>query len=147
MTAAAFKVEHKFGDIPVAPKTSHDAADYDRELADGLFQPDGREPAVDLLGEAIERVRPLVADKTKTTKQRIHLLWAAAKKSRDLGAYDVVSDAFMALAVETNLIDERGRWTGEDVRKSERRFGAEDVAHVVNWALRGMNPFEKGPLK
>jgi hypothetical protein len=88
-----------------------------------------------------------VADKTKTTKQRIHLLWAAAKKSRDLGAYDVVSDAFMALAVETNLIDERGRWTGEDVRKSERRFGAEDVAHVVNWALRGMNPFEKGPLK
>ena len=53
----------------------------------------------------------------------------------------------MALAIEVNLIDQHGRWTGSDVRENVRRFGAEDVDHVLRWALRGWNPFEKGQIE
>ena len=101
---------------------------------------------VDLLSEAINSARALLTDTSPPTKQRISILWAAAKQARSLGASDVVSDAFMTLAIETNLIDKNGRWTGDDVRASVRRFGSEDVSHVITWALRGWNPFEKGPL-
>jgi len=101
--------------------------------------------AVDLLMYAIERARPLLAD--GSSKQRIRILWSAAKQARALGASDVVHAAFMALAIETNLINARGYWTGADVRESVRPYGAEDVAHVITWALRGWNPFETGPLK
>lgn len=103
--------------------------------------------AIDLLTQAIERTRPLLMDASRPTKERIRILWSAAKKSRDLGSGDVVRDAFMGLAIDTGLIDRNGRWTGADVRKSARRFGRVDVAHVITWALRGWNPFEKGPLK
>jgi hypothetical protein len=98
-------------------------------------------------GQVIENVRPILTHELRTTKARIRLLWATAKQARNLGASNVIHDAFMALAVETNLIDKRGRWTGADVREDVRRHGAEDVAHVINWALRGRNPFETGPLK
>jgi hypothetical protein len=101
--------------------------------------------ASELLTQAIERTRPMLTDDT-TTKQRIRILWVAAKRARDLGAADVVSDAFMTLAIETNLIDRNGYWTGSDVKESRRRFGRQDVAHVIAWAQRGWNPFEKGPL-
>ena len=104
-------------------------------------------PTVDLLAPALDRVRPLLMDDSRTTKDRAHLLWAAAKKARDFASPDVVSDEFMRLAIETNLIDQRGRWTGNDVSEGERRFGAEDVAHVISWAMRGWNPFEEGKLK
>ena len=101
----------------------------------------------DLLTRVTEGVRPLLADATQPTKARIRLLWAAAKHARKLGATDVVSNAFTALAVETNLIDRHGHWTGIDVRDYVHKHGAEDVAHVVAWALRGWNSFETGPLK
>jgi hypothetical protein len=101
----------------------------------------------DLLGEAIADVRPLLTDQSRSTKERIRLLWAAAKRARKLGTSDVIHDAFMALATEVNLIDARGCWTGADVRETVRRYGAEDVTHTITWALRGWNPFEKGPLK
>jgi hypothetical protein len=102
---------------------------------------------LDLLEQAIERARPLVADRSRSTKQRIRLLWASAKMARDLGAWDVVHGAFVQLAVEVHLIDSNGFWTGEDVRKSVRRYGQEDVEHTIRWALRGWNPFEEGPLE
>jgi hypothetical protein len=101
----------------------------------------------DLLSEAIAELRPLLADGSRPTKERIRLLWAAAKNARTLAANDVPRETFMALAVEVNLIDARGFWTGQDVRQSVRRYGAEDVTHTITWALRGWNPFEKGPLK
>jgi hypothetical protein len=99
------------------------------------------------LGQVIENVRPILSHELRTTKARLRLLWATAKQARNLGAPNVILDVFMALAVETNLIDRRGRWTGDDVRKYVRRHGAEEVAHVINWALRGWSPFETGPLK
>jgi hypothetical protein len=101
---------------------------------------------LDLLDQVIEKARPMLADESRPTKQRILILWAAAKKARNLGASDVVHKAFMVLAAETDLIDKRGRWTGADVRESVRRFGTEDMERVITWALRGWNPFEKGPL-
>ena len=99
------------------------------------------------LSQAIECVRPMVADTTKSSKERIHLLWAAAKAARNLDTADVVHGAFMRLAVEANLINSNGQWTGNDVRKCRRRYGRKDVAHVLSWASRGWNPFEKGPLE
>lgn len=95
--------------------------------------------AVDLLTQAIERVRPLIDG---TTKQRIRVLWAAVLNARNLGASDMVHDAFMELAIEVKMIDEHGRWIGDDVRKTVRRYGLQDVSHVVVWAQRGCNPFE-----
>lgn len=103
--------------------------------------------AVNLLEQAIERARPLLSDRRKSTNQRVRILWAAAKRARDLGSSDVVHAAFGALAVQTNLIDSRGWWTGTDVRPSVRRYGLDDVDHVITWALRGWNPFEQGSLK
>src|SRR5262249_45447928 len=71
------------------------------------------------LAPAVEQVRPMIADCTRPIKERIRLLWAAAKAAaRDLGSPDAVFDAFMALAAEVGLIDARGRWTGDGVRES-----------------------------
>ena len=74
---------------------------------------------------------------SRSTKERTKLLWPAAKNSRDLGSSDAVADRSIALAIETNLIDARGRCNGEDVCESLRTCGGEDVAHAVSWALRG----------
>jgi hypothetical protein len=104
-------------------------------------------PAVDLLAQAIEQVRASLADETRPTKERVRLLWATAKVSRDLGASDVLADAFMQLAIDVNLIDQSGRWVAPNVRDNTRPFGREDIEHLIRWALRGWNPFEKGPLK
>ena len=101
-------------------------------------------PAVALLERAIERVRPMLMDENKTTKERTRILWAAVKRSCNLGAWDVVQDEFMNRAVDVNLIDQQGRWVGADVRDSVRRHGGEDVLHAIYWALRGANPFEQG---
>jgi hypothetical protein len=101
----------------------------------------------DLLSEAIADVRPLLRDDSRLTEARIRLLWAAAKNASGLAARDVVHDTFLALAVEVNLINARGYWTASDVAEHVRRHGAEDLAHVIDWALRGLNPFETGPLK
>jgi hypothetical protein len=98
---------------------------------------------VDPLDGLVERARPmLLAD--APTKQRIRLLWAAAKMASGLVAADVVEDAFIKLAIEVNLIDERGRWTGGDIAEHRIRHGRDDVEHIVRWALRGWNPFETG---
>jgi hypothetical protein len=106
-----------------------------------ITAPDMLTKAIDQARERIEAIPP------PATKKRVHILWAAAKQARELGASKVVHDAFMALAIDVNLIDKNGRWTGADVRESIRRYGAEDVSHAITWALRGLNLFEKGPLK
>jgi hypothetical protein len=104
-------------------------------------------PGADQLTLATDSVRETLADRSQPTKMRAHLLWAAAKAARDLGAADVVYNAFIALAVETNLINKHRQWTGIDICEHLRRYGAEDVAHVLGWAMRGRNPFAKGSLR
>jgi hypothetical protein len=100
----------------------------------------------DLLIQAVERAVSMLADGARPTKERIRLLWAAAKIARDLAASDVVHETFVSLAITANLIDKNGCWTGADIAEHRRVFGAQDVEHVVRWALRGWNPFEEGPL-
>lgn len=106
-----------------------------------ITAPDVLTKGIDQARERIEAIPP------PATKKRVHILWAAAKQARELGASKAVHDAFMALAINVNLIDRHSRWTGADVRESRRRNGAEDVSHAITWALRGWNPFEKGSLK
>src|SRR5262245_10430150 len=66
----------------------------------------------------------------------IRVLWAGAKMAREVGAVGTIHRAFMQLVIDTDLIDGRGRWIGADVAEHVRRYGAEDVAHVIRWALR-----------
>jgi len=103
--------------------------------------------AVDLLRLAIERLRLMLADAKRPTKERVRILWSAVKHSRDLAASGVIADDFAKLAFEVELVDAKGWWIGEDVRKNRRRYGRGDVDHVIRWGLRGWNPFETGPLK
>jgi hypothetical protein len=98
------------------------------------------------LVQAMEQIRPALADVSSPTKQRIRSLWAFAKQARGFGEDKVIADAFMALAIDVNLIDRAGRWTGADVAEHRRSRGARDVAHVIAWALRGWNAFERGQL-
>ena len=102
--------------------------------------PDLLTRATDLARERIEAEAP------PATKKRVRILWAAAKQARGAAGDKAIHDAFMALAIQSGVIDRNGRWLGADVRESIRRFGREDVSHVITWALRGWNPFEKGPL-
>jgi hypothetical protein len=101
----------------------------------------------DRLTEIIDRARSRLADTDLPTKKRIVLLWAAAKASRELAASDVVRAEFLRLAVDVGLITVSGRWATTDVRESILRYGADDVEHVISWALRGLNPFETGRLQ
>ena len=103
--------------------------------------------AVDLLAEAIDQARPILTDEILKTKTKVRAIWAACRLARNMGAPDAVKAAFLQLATETGLIDRAGRWTGDDVRESVKPFGRDDIAHVIDWALRGRNPFEEGPLK
>jgi hypothetical protein len=116
---------------------SNNAATYPESVQGGT---------TDLLTQAVERAASMLADGARPTKEGIRLLWAAAKIARDLAAADVVQNEFMALALRAALIDDKGRWLGSDVAEHRRAFGAQDVVHVIRWALSGWNPFEQGPL-
>jgi hypothetical protein len=70
---------------------------------------------------------------------RVRALWAATKHARGLAASDVLAAGFLQLARETGLI--------ADLDDPVHRLSGEvTIRHVVNWACRGMNPFETGPL-
>ena len=99
----------------------------------------------DELADLLKSARAKLAD-GKSAKARTRLLWSAAKSARGLAPADLLRKTFTQLAMDAGLIDKRGHWP-PDVRDSVRRHGAEDIAHVLDWALRGLNPFEKGPLK
>jgi hypothetical protein len=94
---------------------------------------------IDLLTQAIDRVRPLL-NREQPLKTRVRVLWAAAKNTRVFAASDVVAAEFIKLARDTGLT--------ADLDDPVRRLsGEETVRHVVSWACRGMNPFETGPLQ
>jgi hypothetical protein len=90
------------------------------------FQP----PTIDLLADAIERVRPHV-DRTLPIGHRIRALWAGAVAAHklNLGAIDVIEAEFTKLARATGITADLGR------------HGDEDVAHIIRWAFLNRNPF------
>ena len=85
-------------------------------------------PAIDLVADAVERVRPDL-DRSKPVTERIHNFWAGVRAARHRGASDVVADEFRALAEASGLIAALGK------------HGKADVDHVIAWALRNRNPF------
>jgi hypothetical protein len=95
-------------------------------------------------GQIITVARELVAQ--GTTKERVQALWAIAKYSAGSAAADHLSKTLLQVAVDTNLINCDGQWTGADIAIHRRAFGREDVAHILCWGVRGLNPFESGTL-
>lgn len=86
------------------------------------------------LKELIAEAQPrLAAD--KPIAERLHALWAAAKAARGLDSPDALSARFKRLAADAGIISAIGR------------HGDGEVHHVVDWAIRGLNPFAKGPLQ
>jgi hypothetical protein len=87
---------------------------------------------IDLLSEAIERVRPLL-NRQRSLKDRVRVLWAGAKNARGFAASEVIASEFFQLARETDLM--------ADLDDPIRRLSGEvTIRHVVDWACRGMNP-------
>jgi hypothetical protein len=90
-------------------------------------------PAIDLLSQVIDRARSKLTDRSIPVKTRVRAFWSYVKAARHCASSDVIIEEFTALADATGLTTDLG-W-----------HGAEDVAHVLSWASRGLNPFESGP--
>ncbi len=86
------------------------------------------EPAVDLLAQAIARVRPHL-DRSTPIGERARIFWAGVVAARDLAAVDVIEEEFTDLAQATGLIADLGP------------HGKVDAAHLIRWALIDQNPF------
>jgi len=69
-------------------------------------------------------------DAATTPQGRLRALWAGVKHARALAAPDVVTRSFNRLASEF----------GNELGKRPK----EDAAHVIAWAQRGVDPFDKG---
>jgi hypothetical protein len=95
-------------------------------------QPDST--STDLLTQVINQLRPHLA-RSIPLPERLRTFWAVALESRNLGASDVVIDDFMRVAAETGLTADLGR------------HGVEDIAHTIDWAMRGLDPFGKQRTK
>jgi hypothetical protein len=94
--------------------------------------------------QIIQRIRPVVAN--GDVHLRIRALWAATKFARGLASAETITEHFMALAIDADLLDRRGRWACAGIAEYRRAYGREDMAHLISWGLRGMNPFATGPL-
>jgi hypothetical protein len=82
---------------------------------------------------AINELRPGL-DRQIPLKARCHTFWSAVKNSRGLASGDVLTSKFFKLARNSGLLADLAP------------HGEETVRHLISWGLRGMNPFEKGPL-
>jgi hypothetical protein len=91
------------------------------------------EAVPDPLTQVVDLAHSKLADRKVPIKTRVRSLWNFAKAARDCGSSDVVLGEFTKLADITGLTADLGR------------HGAEDVRHVLSWAMRGLNPFEDGP--
>jgi predicted metal-dependent hydrolase len=76
------------------------------------------------------------------TKLRLQNLWLATMAVRDKGDRAELEKHFMDLARESGLI--AASCAHYEAKKQRRRWGEEDVAHVISWGLRGMNPWHPG---
>ena len=104
--------------------------DLERLAGDPVDLSENRKPSKDLLAEALTRFCRRIG-RPGAPKDRVRALWAAVVAARDLGASDVIENAFIELAQELGLEADLGR------------HGAEDVRHVVRWGLLGRDPFGK----
>jgi hypothetical protein len=101
---------------------------------DELFQLAGRRPAVDLLAEGIAHVcAELAANPSVTVRARI--LWAGVVACRDLGASDVVRDAFIRLAADSGLFDQ--------LAALQPHAPAATIDHLIRWGMLDRDPFGK----
>ncbi len=90
-------------------------------------------PAVDLLSQALELVRPQL-ERSKPLKQRVEIYWSAVAAAVDLAAADIVRDEFWQLAVQTGLADDLRQHA--DLYRSDKT-----LEHVLRWGLLRRNPF------
>jgi hypothetical protein len=82
-------------------------------------------PAIDLLTQAIEYIRPYLAQ-SLPIGERARNFWAGVVAARDYGAVDVVEQDFLDLAQQTGL-------TGD--------LSDDDVKHLIRSAFLDLNPF------
>jgi hypothetical protein len=132
----------------VAAARTRAVLDSQRPAAIGAVGEEWRRAmTTDLLAGLLEAARRQIADSSQPTKARVRLLWslAAAAHANNTAASDVIRHDFMALATDVGLISASGRWLPADVRDHIRCHGRTDINHVIDWAMRGRNPFEKKP--
>jgi hypothetical protein len=90
-------------------------------------------PAVDLLTQAIEIVRPRL-QRSKPLKERIEIFWSAIAAANNLAAVDVVRQEFLQLAADTGL--------SADLRRhADFAHSDQTLEHVLRWGLLRRNPF------
>jgi hypothetical protein len=65
-------------------------------------------------------------------KQRLRLFWRAAMTARGKASDDKLRQQFMQQARRSGLVA---------AVHAASRHGEEDVLHVLNWGLRGMDPW------
>lgn len=95
--------------------------------------------AVDLLGQAVARIRPDIEAAT-SLRDRARTFWAGVMASRQLGASDVVEHEFWTLAFGVGLI-----WNQIDpTRKGVLPYSFETVAHLIRWGMAARDPFGGG---
>ena len=83
---------------------------------------------------ALERARPLIADKSRPLSERLQTWWAIANATRDLATRDAWGDDLVRLAVESGLF--------ASLHKKAWRSSAIDLSHVLDWAWRNKNPWK-----
>jgi hypothetical protein len=114
------------------PPPAFDEAEYSRLLE--------HRPALDLLAQAIEHVRPHL-DRQHSIHDRARAFWAGllAARRMNVAASDVIEQEFNELAHVTGLTADIGR---------QCRYphdGQEDVDHVIRWTrFSSAPPFSKG---
>ena len=73
-------------------------------------------------------LRPIL-DRKQTSRQRVRILWAAAKNVRSFAPKETLAAEFFRLAAECGLV--------ADLEDRRRRLSGEvTVRHVVDWGLR-----------
>ena len=87
------------------------------------------------MGRPSRLTRNRIADRSRPLPERVQTLWSAVYAARALGSADIVAAAFIDLAQNTGLVADLGR------------YGAQDAAHVIRWALRGLDPFDREAVR
>jgi hypothetical protein len=81
-------------------------------------------------------------DEPTPTKLRLRELWLAAMAVRDKGDRDELQQQFMEYAQKSGLVKAASEHYA--AKKQPHRWGEEDVAHIISWGLRGMDPWCPG---